>query len=376
MFLKQDIPKAIFSNIKELASQFVIITDHIVEKLYGNWLKEELKSLGLRVSFLSFPSGEASKTREVKQQLEDALFEKQCGRDTCLIAFGGGVVSDLTGFIAATFCRGIPYVIVPTTLLGMVDASIGGKTGVNTAFGKNLVGAFYPAKEVFYSLGFLQSLPKKELQNGFFEMIKHGLIADKEYFYFLEAHSLELLDLQEGLLKKAVKRACLIKQQVVTSDFYEKQKRQILNYGHTVGHVIESLSNYSISHGQAVALGILLENKLAKKWGFLSSSEEEQIKDVLFSFGLQLDLLEPFLGESKGLNRELDEEPNAEVEEASIKQEMIKRVILDKKSKNQQPYIVVLEKIGKVYSKNGSYVHPIDLGEFSLSLLDSLVLIS
>ena len=168
--------------LTEIAKRFVIITDDIIAPLYGEQLQASLQSIGLEVHLLTFPHGEQNKTRATKEHLENQMFEKGLGRDTCLIALGGGVVIDIAGYLAATYCRGIPHVIFPTTLLGMVDASIGGKTSVNVPYGKNMLGCIYQPKKVVIDPYTLESLPKKELANGVVEMVKHGLIASNQLF--------------------------------------------------------------------------------------------------------------------------------------------------------------------------------------------------
>ena len=165
--------------------------------------------------------------------MENQLFEKGLGRDTCVIALGGGVVTDMAGYVAATYCRGIPLVMIPTSLLGMVDASIGGKTGVNVSYGKNMLGCIYQPKKVFIDLFTLKTLPKKELTNGVVEMIKHGLIADDNLFEYLEKHSDQLLALDFSFLEKAIFESCRIKKEIVEQDEKENGKRHLLNFGHT-----------------------------------------------------------------------------------------------------------------------------------------------
>lgn len=191
--------------------RMAILTDDIIAPLYGEELCKNLKAYGLDVSLLSFPAGEQHKTRQTKELLEDRLFAKGLGRDTFIIALGGGVVTDLAGFVAATYCRGIPLIMLPTSLLGMVDASIGGKTGVNTPHGKNMLGAIHQPKIIFIDPTTLTTLPLKELKNGFVEMIKHALIADHTYFQYMEQHADQLLALDMALLEDAISASCRIK---------------------------------------------------------------------------------------------------------------------------------------------------------------------
>ena len=229
--------------------------------------------LGLEAILFSFPNGEQHKSRATKEKLEDQLFEKELGRDICVIALGGGVTTDLGGYLAATYCRGVPLVMMPTSLLGMVDASIGGKTGVNTPYGKNLVGSIYQPKKVLIDPATLQSLPLKELRNGIVEMIKHGLILDRDYFTYLNEHADQLLELDLSILEKAIFESCRIKREIVEQDDRESGKRNLLNFGHTVGHALENLTHYSLAHGEAVAIGILVESHLAVQLGHLNSND-------------------------------------------------------------------------------------------------------
>ena len=211
-------------NLNSLASRFAIITDDVVAQLYGKPLQQSLSAAGLEVHLLSFPRGEQSKTRATTEDLENQLFEQGLGRDSCVIALGGGVVTDIAGYLAATYCRGIPLVMAPTTLLGMVDASIGGKTGVNVPYGKNLLGCIYQPKKVVIDLSTLNSLSKKELSHGVVEMIKHGLIADYGLFEDLEKHSDQLFALDSLLLERTIFESCRIKKEIVEQDEKENGK--------------------------------------------------------------------------------------------------------------------------------------------------------
>ena len=256
--------------------------------MYGEPLQRELASSGLEAFLFSFSNGEQYKTRETKEILENQLFEKGLGRDTCVIALGGGVVTDIAGYVAATYCRGIPHVMFPTSLLGMVDASIGGKTSVNVPYGKNMVGCIYQPRKVVIDLSTLISLPKKEFANGVVEMIKHGLIADCKLFEDLEKHSDELLALNAVKLEQTIFESCRIKKEIVEQDEKENGKRRLLNFGHTIGHALERLTHYSLSHGEAVAIGLLVESYLSVRLGILDQKSFERIKKILLQYGLPL----------------------------------------------------------------------------------------
>lgn len=318
--------------LNSLASRFAIITDDKIASLYGKQLQEYLNSSGFEIHLLSFPSGEKYKTRNTKELLEDQLFEKRLGRDSCVIALGGGVVTDLAGYVAATYCRGIPLVLIPTSLLGMVDASIGGKTSVNVPYGKNMLGCIHQPKKVVIDLTTLKSLPKKELANGIVEMIKHGLIEDSKLFEHLERHSNQILSLDAAILGKAIFESCRIKKKIIEQDDKENGKRRLLNFGHTIGHALEHLTQYFLSHGEAVAIGLLVESYCALKLGILDQTSFDRIKKILLRYGLPLQLPSRF--------------PIQTIMDA---------MILDKKSLRGRPRFVMINAIGSSLSYDSSY---------------------
>ncbi|MDA9271809.1 3-dehydroquinate synthase, partial [bacterium] len=239
----------------QINKRLVIITDTNLVNSLGIQLQQQLQQQGLQALLLACPAGEIHKTRETKQQLEDELLARQYGRDTCLIALGGGVVTDLVGFLAATYCRGLPVIYVPTTLLAMVDASIGGKTGVNTPHGKNLIGTFTQPQAVFMDINTLNTLPENEWHNGMAEMIKHSLIADATIFKLLQQNVEKIIQRDAIFLIDMIHASCLIKKNIVEQDEQEQGLRQLLNFGHTIGHAIETIEHYRLSHGEAVAIG-------------------------------------------------------------------------------------------------------------------------
>jgi 3-dehydroquinate synthase len=300
--------------------------------LYGEKLQKSLSSSGLEIHLFTFPNGEQYKTRATKELLENQLFEKGLGRDTCVIALGGGVVTDMAGYLAATYCRGVPLVMIPTSLLGMVDASIGGKNGVNVAYGKNMIGCIYQPQKVVIDLTTLNSLPKKELANGVVEIIKHGLIADYDLFEYLEKHSEKFLALDYAVLEKAIFDSCRIKKEIVEQDQMEKGKRHLLNFGHTIGHALERLTHYSISHGEAVAIGLLVESYLSITLGALNQSSFDRIKNILVRYGLPLQLPSVF-----------------------PVQIMLEAMAMDKKSRKGQPRFVMIEAIGSPLAYGSNY---------------------
>ncbi len=319
---------------KTIANKIVIITDDNVNKLYGEKIKKLLAQTGQPVYLLSFAAGEDHKSRETKAMLEDKMLAQQCMRDTCIIALGGGIVTDLAGFVAATYCRGIPVIYIPTTLLAMVDASIGGKTGINTPHGKNLIGTFTQPMRVYIDVDFLKTLSKEEFNNGVAELIKHAIIADKNLFEELAENPLEVHRTKE--LQDMIYRSCDIKRKIVEQDPEEKNIRKLLNFGHTVGHALEAASDYQIRHGEAVALGMIIESYISAELGLLDKSLTDKIAQVLCSYELPLTIqntinLEKLMGYFK----------------------------LDKKNLNNEIYCVLLEDIGKPYVLGESYAHPV-----------------
>lgn len=320
------------SYLNSIASRFAIITDDKIAPLYGEPLKQNLTSLGLDVRLFSFPHGEKHKTRTTKENLENQLFENGLGRDTCVIALGGGVVTDLAGYLSASYCRGLPLIMIPTSLLGMVDASIGGKTGVNVPYGKNMVGCIYQPKKVLIDLQTLKSLPKRELANGVVEIIKHGLIASCRLFEVLEKNASQFLNLDPMILETTIFENCRIKKEIVEEDERENGKRHLLNFGHTIGHALEQLTNYSISHGEAVAIGILVESYMSLKLGVLDQNSFDRIKNIFVEYTLPLKLPIPLSAET-----------------------ILNAMVLDKKSLKGCPRFVMINAIGSPRSYDGTY---------------------
>lgn len=235
---------------------------------------------------LSVPPGEKFKTRDTWANLTDALLNAGFGRDSALIGLGGGVIGDLTGFVAATYHRGIPFVLVPTTLLAMLDASVGGKTGVDTSHGKNLIGAFHPPVAVVADPATLRSLAEADYRSGLTEAVKHGLITDAGYLAWIEANSAALLARDLPALEILIRRSVEIKAGVVASDERESGPRAMLNAGHTVAHALEQVSGYQLPHGQAVGLGLLAECAMAERAGILPAGTGARVAALLGQLGL------------------------------------------------------------------------------------------
>lgn len=242
---------------------------------------------------LVFPSGETSKTRETWARLTDELLAMGLGRDGGIVALGGGVAGDLAGFVAATYMRGLPYVQVPTSLLAMVDASVGGKTGVDTPQGKNLVGAFHPPAAVVADPLALRTLDERDYRSGLAEAVKHGLIADSGYFEWLETEAQAILRRDLDALTRLVARSVEIKAGIVSEDERETGCRATLNAGHTVAHALELTTGFRLAHGEAVGIGLLVETELAARIGIAPDDLRPRIAALLASFGLPVRLSEP-----------------------------------------------------------------------------------
>ncbi|MCR4339479.1 MAG: 3-dehydroquinate synthase [Gemmatimonadaceae bacterium] len=268
------------------AHRYAIITDANVAHLYG---KAAASSLGIdQADVLVIPAGESSKTRATWGWLTDGLITRGFGRDSAVISLGGGVVLDLAGFVAATYMRGIPIVHVPTTLLAMIDASIGGKSGVDTVFGKNLVGAFYRPNGVLVDPLFLETLPRNELRTGFAEALKHGVIADRHYFDSVVSAMTGVLNGAAAgeSLTRLIEGSVAVKAGIVGRDEREDGLRKILNFGHTVGHAVEMLSGYTLAHGEAVAIGMTVESRVAERAGVAISGTAAEIRNAVVAAGL------------------------------------------------------------------------------------------
>ena len=263
------------------ADKVVIITNPIVKGLYGNTLKQSLTSEGFKVTVLEVPDGEEQKSLEVAGRLYNELTDLYCERTTPILALGGGVIGDLTGFVAATYLRGVPLIQIPTTLLAQVDSSIGGKVAVNHGRLKNKIGAFYQPKLVISDIATLRTLTPKELSEGLAEVIKYAVIGDNELFAYLEKNLDRIKSLDERLLEEIVFRSAKIKAEVVEKDEKDLGLRNILNYGHTLGHAIESASDFKLEHGKAIALGMLGAGRISNKLGLLDKNELIRLKGII-----------------------------------------------------------------------------------------------
>jgi 3-dehydroquinate synthase len=269
------------------AHRYAIIADETVAPLYAARVRSSLGEG--RARLYAIPPGEAQKTRDTWAALTDSLLADGHGRDTTVIALGGGVVGDLAGFVAATFMRGVPYIQVPTTLLAMIDASIGGKTGVDTAAGKNLVGAFHQPLAVIVDPDVLRTLPPDHLRAGLAEALKHGVIADAAYFDDVATTAPAIIagDRAAGAaLERVIVRSVSIKADVVRRDEREGGVRKTLNFGHTIGHAIELRSGFRLLHGEAVAMGMVLEARVAERIGVAEPGTSERVRAAVERSGL------------------------------------------------------------------------------------------
>ncbi len=297
------------SLLKKLSQNTKIVI--IADTYFESFVKE------LQFPFLIIEGGEIAKTQKKKEEIETFLFKEKCGKDTTLIALGGGTITDLVAFTASTYMRGIPLILIPTTLLAMVDAAIGGKTSINTPFGKNLLGTYYSPNAILCDFQFLKTLSLKEWRNGVSEILKMGLIRDPSLY-------------QTQITQEIIQKAILRKIEIVNQDPYDQGFRKILNFGHTVGHALETVSKYTLSHGEAVAIGGLIESHLSMDLGFLSASNFQEIKKMF-----SLDVIN------------------------YPAQTIIEAMRLDKKNQNQEIHIVLIDRIGHALEFEGKYTKPV-----------------
>lgn len=270
-----------------LSGRIAIITNPIVYELYGRVVQRALKRTGFACTTVLLPDGERAKSMTWLGKILDELVAKRFERRDAILALGGGVVGDVAGFAAASYLRGVPFLQVPTTLVAQVDSSVGGKTGVNHPLGKNLIGAFYQPKAVVIDPHVLQTLPKREWVAGLAEVIKYGVIADRDFFEFLEKHVEDLRNQNETVIPGMVRRCCEIKAEVVAGDEREAGRRKILNYGHTVGHALEAWGKYSTwVHGEAVGIGMVQEASIGQFLGRCNREVVERQTELIREVGL------------------------------------------------------------------------------------------
>jgi 3-dehydroquinate synthase len=293
------------------AHRFALIADDRVAALYAERLLALLEGAGMRVDLLEFPAGEASKSREVWGELSDRMLSVGMGRDSAVLALGGGVAGDLAGFVAATFMRGVPVVQLPTTLLAMIDSSVGGKTGIDTPAGKNLLGAFHPPRLVVADVATLHSLPAVELRAGLAEAIKHGAIADADYLARIERDAEAILRAGPAATVPLIAHSVRIKADVVARDERESGPRKALNFGHTIGHAVEAASRFRLLHGEAVAIGMVAEARLGERLGITETGSAERLRRALRRVGLPTEMPAEFAPEEILARTRLDKKARA-----------------------------------------------------------------
>ena len=312
-------------SIDRKISKFAVITDSIVKDLYAERINHKLIENGFKSDLFVFEAGEKSKTRRTKEIIEDAMLSKGYRRDSCIIAVGGGVVTDLAGFIAGTFARGIPFINFATTLLAAADASIGGKTAVDTPLATNLIGLFNQPEKVYIDVNSCDTLPRRQLSSGLAETIKHACLADKDFFEFLDKNMDKIFKLDKDVCSHIAHENCRIKYEVVMKDERESGLREVLNLGHTVGRAIETVSEYKLLHGEALSIGLVAEVNLAHELGHVDDVEKERVIELLKKADLPV-----------------------EIPSYIDKEELIKKLYTDKKVKNGELHFVIQDGIGSV----------------------------
>lgn len=312
------------------ARHYLIITDSNVSALYGEAFLNRLRGMGISVDMIDFPAGEDSKNITSALAIVERMIELGADRSSALLALGGGVVGDMTGFIASTFMRSVPYINVPTTLMAQVDSSIGGKTAIDLPEGKNLLGTFYQPKGVVIDVKFLDTLPEVEFHNGLAEVIKYGIIDDIELFRFLEEHVTAIKERDCGALVKIIENSCRIKKGIVEIDEKDKGLRRILNFGHTIGHAIEAESHYTIAHGVAISLGMVAAVRISEKLYGLPGEERNRIEKLMKTVGLPRCI--PHTVTNDGI---------------------LSRLKMDKKKEGSTIHFVLLKKMGMPFINGG-----------------------
>lgn len=326
---------SLWQQIIHSSSSIVMITDTNIYRLYGNFIHELIEKAS-RILVYILPSGETLKCRNIKEKLEDELLKAHVDRNTSIVAFGGGTITDLGGFLASTYLRGVQLHFIPTSLLAMIDASIGGKTAINTSLGKNLLGTFYFPKTVCIDISFLQTLSCAELISGFAEIIKYGCIYDATLFQLLENNVPNWEKKSIDSLLSIIKRSVEIKKSIIEKDLYDQGIRHILNFGHTLGHAIEVCAKYTISHGQAVALGMVGEAYLSYYLGVLSYEDFMRIWTLIKKYSFDLSL-------SSSISAS----------------EILSAIMRDKKTISSVPHCILLVSIGTV-SNHPNYLHLVE----------------
>lgn len=332
--LISDLKNGLVGNI----TKFAVITDSVVKDLYAEKILTKLTETGYNADLFIFEAGEKQKTRKTKEEVEDAMLAKEYRRDCCIIAIGGGVVTDLAGFVAGTFGRGVPFINYATTLLAAADASVGGKTAVDTPLATNLIGLFNQPRKVYIDIAAWKTLPARQISSGLAETVKHACIADLEFFRYLKEHMTEILNIEKDVCEHIAKENCKIKYNVVMKDERESGLREVLNLGHTVGRAIETVSDYQLLHGEALSIGIAAEVKLAHKMGYMTAAQMNDVISLLEQADLPVTI------------------PDYIDREA-----LVKKLYTDKKVRNGRLRFVIQKGIGDIVEfENGVYAAPIE----------------
>lgn len=321
---------SIFSKLNEFLqdknySKIIVISDSNVANIYQD---KFLKSFP-QASFVVTESGEISKSFDNLQKICEEILQKNIDRKTLLIAFGGGVVGDLTGFCASILLRGLDFIQIPTTLLSMIDSSVGGKTAINSKFGKNLIGSFYQPKLVICDIDFLDSLSLREFRAGYAEIVKYGFIYDNDFFNYLDENLDKIFIKDRNFLQKIITRSCEIKSQIVSRDEKENGERAILNFGHTFAHIFETETNYSgeLNHGEAVAIGMMMASQFSYELGMIDNDDNQKILNHLKKCGFELNL--------------------KNIRSNWCLKNLINHLFKDKKTENNELTFILLNKIGE-----------------------------
>lgn len=326
---------------KKSYSKIFVITDENVARLYLPTLSNILTKSGFSFDVVVVPSGEQTKSFSSLEKVSEEILEKGIDRKSLIVAFGGGVVGDLSGFIASILLRGIDFIQMPTTLLSAVDSSVGGKTAINSRSGKNLIGSFYQPQLVLCDLNFLKTLPEREVRSGYAEVVKYGFIFDENFFEFLDRNYSKIFSFNEEVLQKIITRSCEIKAEIVGRDERESGDRALLNFGHTFGHVFETETGYSseILHGEAVALGMVMAAKMSQNFSMISEDDFERIRSHLEKCG--------FVTDYKKIRSEWS------------KKNLVDHLYKDKKNEGKNLTFILLEMVGKALIRKG-----VDVSEF------------
>ena len=349
LFFGMNLFPKIASDLKEtpIGVRYAIITDSNVGPLYAGKLEECFRTEGLDADTVYLQAGEKKERLDTCEEVGVQMSQKQYGRDCAILALGGGVVGDTAGLVAASFNRGVPYVQIPTTVLAQADSSVGGKTAVDTRYGKNLWGAFKQPRMVYIDVATLETLPYREYRAGLAETIKHGIIADSEFFEYLERNMGDILRRSPELSLHIAKQNCMIKGRVVAEDPDERGKRRILNYGHTVGHAVEKLSGFELLHGEAVSVGMMSAGRIAREYGF-SDLDLQRQERLLRSARLPTTI------------------PSHVFDEA-----ITSAVSIDKKASKGRPRFSLPAEVGIMHEFGGAYATYVDDNVFAAALRES-----